>query len=189
GGKVFMTPKDIPRPGLRIAAACKDMDLDDQDIVVVVQGDEPLINPGMIELAVKPLLKYPDIFCVNLAADMSEEEWKDPNEIKVVTDLNMNAIFMSRSPIPSNTRNRIGQRMKQVCVMPFTKKNLLAFQKMAPTPLEIAESIEMLRAIEHGFKVRMVKTGFISKSVDNEGDRKGVEKLMKEDVIYKKHAF
>ena len=189
GGKVYMTPKEIPRPGLRVAEACKQMDLDDKDIVVVAQGDEPLVNPGMIEKAVEPLLNEPDIFCVNLAADMSEEEWSDPNEIKVVTDINMNAEFMSRSPIPSNTRNRIGPRLKQVCIMPFTKKNLLDFQKMPPTPLEMAESIEMLRAIEHGLKVRIVKTGFISKSVDNENDRKAVEKIMQEDEIYEKYGY
>jgi 3-deoxy-manno-octulosonate cytidylyltransferase (CMP-KDO synthetase) len=189
GGKVFMTPKEISRPGLRVAEACKQLDLDDDDIVVVVQGDEPLVNPQMIDLAVKPLLSEPDIFCVNLAADMTEDEWKDPNEIKVVTDLKMNAVFMSRSPIPSNTRNRIGPRLKQVCIMPFTKRNLLHFQEMSPTPLEIAESIEMLRAIEHGLKVRMVKTDLVSKSVDNENDRMEVERLMKMDIIFKKHGF
>jgi 3-deoxy-manno-octulosonate cytidylyltransferase (CMP-KDO synthetase) len=189
GGKVYMTPKEISRPGLRVAEACKQMKLDDNDIVVVVQGDEPLVHPRMIDLAVEPLLNDPGIFCVNLAADMTEEEWLDPNEIKVVTDERMNALFMSRSPIPSNTRNRVGPRMKQVCIMPFTKKNLLQFQEMAPTPLEIAESIEMLRAIEHGLIVRMVRTDLVSKSVDNENDRKTVEGLMKKDAVYKEHGY
>lgn len=189
GGKVYMTPKEIVRPGLRVAEACKQMDLRDEDIVVVVQGDEPLVNPRMIDLAIEPLLHDPEIFCVNLAADLGEEDWKDPDEIKVVTDMCMNAIYMSRSPIPSNTRGRIGPRLKQVCIMPFTKRNLFDFQDMAETPLEIAESIEMLRAIEHGLKVRMVKTDFISKSVDNEQDRKTAEKLMKEDAVYKEHGF
>ena len=189
GGKAYMTPKDVPRPGLRIAEACKQMELDDDDIVVVAQGDEPLVHPKMIDAAVEPLVQKKDIFCVNLAAEMSEQEWSDPNEIKVVTDISMNAVFMSRSPIPSNTRNRIGPRLKQVCIMPFTKKNLLDFQNMSPTPLEIAESIEMLRAIEHGLKVRMVKTDFINKSVDNDNDRRAVEQLMEKDEIYKNHGF
>jgi 3-deoxy-manno-octulosonate cytidylyltransferase (CMP-KDO synthetase) len=73
--------------------------------------------------------------------------------------------------------------------MPFTKKNLLHFQEMTPTPLEITESIEMLRAIEHGLKVRMVKIDMISKSVDNDSDRKVAEELMREDVIYKKYGY
>lgn len=189
GGKAYMTPKEISRPGLRVAEASKQIKLEESDIIVVVQGDEPLVNPKMIDIAVEPLLKESDVFCVNLAADMSESEWMDPNEIKVVTDLNMNAVFMSRSPIPSNTRNRIGPRLKQVCIMPFTKKNLLRFQEMTPTPLEIAESIEMLRAIEHGLKVRMVKSDMVSKSVDNESDRKVVEELMKKDSIYKEYGY
>ena len=189
GGNVYMTPKEISRPGLGVAEACKQMDLRDEDIVVVVQGDEPLVNPQMIDLAIEPLVSDPEVFCVNLAADLSNGDWKDPNEIKVVTDIKMNAIFMSRSPIPSHTRDRKGHRMKQVCIMPFTKKNLFDFQAMPETPLEIAESIEMLRAIEHGLKVRMVKTDFVSKSVDNDQDRKTVEKLMADDAVYKKHGF
>lgn len=189
GGKAYMTPREISRPGLRVAEACKQMDLDDEDIVVIVQGDEPMVHPKMIDLAIEPLFKEKDIFCVNLAGKISEKEWEDPNDVKVVTDLKMNAIFMSRSPIPSNTQNHIGPRFKQVCIMPFTKKNLLRFQAMSPTPLEIAESIEMLRAIEHGLKVRMVKTDFISKSVDSENDRREAEVLMRKDEIYKKYGY
>ncbi|MBU4376238.1 MAG: 3-deoxy-manno-octulosonate cytidylyltransferase [Candidatus Omnitrophica bacterium] len=189
GGKVYMTPKEISRPCLRVAEACKQMDLDDDDVVVVVQGDEPMVHPKMIDLAVEAFLKEKDALCVNLAADMTEEEWNDPNEIKVVTDLNMNAIYMSRNPIPSNTRNRIGPRIKQVCIMPFTKKSLLYYQSLPPTPLEIAESIELLRALEHGQKIHIVKTDFINKSVDTESDRKAVEELMKKDEIYKKYGY
>lgn len=189
GGQALMTHKEISRPGLRVAEACKQLDLADDDIVVVVQGDEPLINPKMIDLAVEPILNDPEVFCVNLTKEMTEEEWLDPNEIKVVTDLKMNALFMSRSPIPSNTRDRIGPRLKQVCIFPFRKKDLLAFQDMPETPHEVAESIEMLRAIEHGLKVRMVKTDFLSKSVDNENDRQEVEAIMKQDEIYKKYGF
>ena len=187
---VYMTPREIPRPGLRVAEACKQIEnLQDNDIVVVVQGDEPLVRPEMIDAAIEPLLNDPEVFCSNLTAELDEEGWKDPNEIKVVTDLKMNATFMSRSPIPSNTRNRIGPRLKQVCIMPFTKKNLLDFESMVQTPNEVAESIEMLRAIEHGHKVRMVKTNFISKSVDNDDDRRAVEALMKEDDIYQQQGF
>ncbi len=189
GGQALMTPKEISRPGLRVAEAVKQLALDDNDIVVVVQGDEPLVHPEMINLAIAPLLNDTSVFCVNLAKEMTAEEWQDPNEIKVVTDLNMNALFMSRSPIPSNTRNRIGTRLKQVCIFPFRKKDLLAFQNMAETPYEMAESIEMLRAIEHGLKVRIVKTDFLTKSVDNENDRQAVEELMKNDDVYKKYGF
>lgn len=191
-GKVIMTAKDISRPGLRVAVACESLKLDDNDIVVVVQGDEPLVHPDMIDLAIEPLLKEDDVFVSNLTDTFSsEEEWKDYNEIKVVTDINMNAIYMSRSPIPSAEHEEVrGSRLKQICIMPFRWHFLKKFNnELAETPLELAESIEMIRAIQHGYKVRMVQTKFFSKSVDTEKDRKEVEIIMKNDSIYKQYGF
>jgi len=101
GGKVIMTDPEIQRPGLRVAAAAESLNLDDEDIVVVVQGDEPLVHPKMIDLAVEPLLEEDDVYVSNLCANPSEDEWSDPGEIKVVCDLEMNATYMSRAPIPS----------------------------------------------------------------------------------------
>jgi len=192
GGEVIMTPKEISRPGLRIAVACESLELDDDDIVVVVQGDEPLVHPDMIDLAIEPLINEFDVYVSNLTDSFSsKEEWKDPNEIKVVTDLNMNAIYMSRSPIPSIEHEEIrGPRLKQICIMPFRWHFLKKFNhELSETPLELAESIEMIRAIQHGYKVKMVQTKFFSKSVDTEQDRKEVEKIMKDDEIYKRHGF
>ena len=90
------------------------------DIVVVVQGDEPLVHPDMIDLAVQPLLDEKDIFVSNLCAELLEKEWEDPGEIKVVCDLQMNAMYMSRSPIPSTIHEEKRTTWwKQVCIMPF----------------------------------------------------------------------
>src|SRR5437016_8336988 len=75
GGKVFMTPAEIERPGLRVAEACKQQSLADDDIVVVVQGDEPLVYPEMIDLAVQPLLDDPKVQLVTMVADANEAEW------------------------------------------------------------------------------------------------------------------
>jgi 3-deoxy-manno-octulosonate cytidylyltransferase (CMP-KDO synthetase) len=88
GGQVFMTPYDIARPGLRVAEACKQQSLADDDIVVVAQGDEPLVYPEMIDLAVQPLLNDPSVQLVTMVADANETEWKDTNEVKVVADGN-----------------------------------------------------------------------------------------------------
>lgn len=192
GGKVIMTSKEISRPGLRVAVACESLDLDDDDIVVVVQGDEPLVHPDMIDLAIEPLLNERDIYVSNLTDGFSSEaEWRDPNEIKVVTDLNMNAVYMSRSPIPSIEHEESrGPRLKQICIMPFRWHFLKKFNhELSETPLELAESIEMIRAIQHGYKVKMVQTRFLSKSVDTEEDRKEVEDIMKNDEIYNKYGF
>jgi 3-deoxy-manno-octulosonate cytidylyltransferase (CMP-KDO synthetase) len=188
GGKVLMTPKEISRPGLRVAEACKQLSLDDDDIVVVVQGDEPLVHPAMIDLAVAPMLSDPSIQVVTLVADANEREWLDTNEVKVVTDENSDILFMSRSPIPSNTRDRIGPRLKQVAIMPFRKKFLLDFEEMSSTPLEIAESVELLRAVEHRVKVRAVKSPYNTISVDTDPDRQEAEEAMKLDGIYLQYA-
>jgi len=178
GGIAIMTPKTIERPGLRVAEACKQRNYSDNDIVVVVQGDEPLVHPGMIDVAVEPMLKDATLQLGTLVAPANEAEWQDPNEVKVLTDLNNNILFMTRSPVPSNTRNRVGPRLKQVAIMPFRKKFLLDFQDMSMTPHEIAESVELLRAIEHGVRTKAIHSPYESVSVDTEKDRKEAEVVM-----------
>lgn len=184
GGRAVMTPPEIERPGLRVAEACRGMDLADDDIVVVVQGDEPLVHPEMVELAVTPLLREPDVLLGTLVAPANEVEWLDTNEVKVVADKNNNILFMTRSPVPSNTRGDIGPRLKQVAIMPFRKKFLLDFQDMEMMPYEICESVELLRALEHGIKVRAIHSPFESVSVDTENDRQEVEKIMIADPFF-----
>jgi 3-deoxy-manno-octulosonate cytidylyltransferase (CMP-KDO synthetase) len=190
GANVIMTDRSISRPGLRVAAAAETLDLDDEDIVVVVQGDEPLVHPDMIDLAIEPLLKEKDIFVSNLCAELNSDEWVDPGEIKVVCDLNMNAMYMSRSPIPSTAHEeKRAMWWKQVCIMPFKWHFMKKFNhELSPTPLELQESIEMIRALQHGFKVRMVPSLYKSKSVDTDNDRREVEKIMINDEIYKQYA-
>lgn len=189
GAKAYMTRKDIERPGLRVAEACRQQRLADDDIVVVVQGDEPLVHPGMIDLAVQPMLNDPAIQLITLVADANEAEWRDRNEVKVVTDLNQDVLFMSRSPLPSNEWKRVGPRLKQVAIMPFRKKFLLEFQAMASTPYEIAEQVELLRAVEHGVKIRAVKSPYKSISVDTECDRVEAEVAMRNDEFYPQYAI
>lgn len=189
GAPAYMTRKDIERPGLRVAEACRQKkDLADDDIIVVVQGDEPLVYPGMIEVAIRPMLADPAIQLITLVGDASEEEWRDPNEVKVVTDLKQDILFMSRSPIPSNEWKRIGPRLKQVAIMPFRKKFLLDFQGMSTTPHEIAEQVELMRAVEHGVKVRAVKSPYQSVSVDTEDGRLEAEAAMRRDEFYPKYS-
>ena len=186
-GKFIMTDKNVPRPALRVAEGFKELDLEDEDIVVVVQGDEPLVHPDMIDLAIKPLLdEKENIYVSNLCSKIEIDDWKDPSEIKVVTDLNKNAIYMSRSPIPSiDHQEEKAPWYKQVCIMPFKWHFMKKFlYDMPSTPLEKQESIEMLRIIENGYKVRMVENLFTNKSVDNENDRKRAEELMLVDEIY-----
>src|SRR5438093_2435756 len=156
GGKAVLTSSAHERCTDRVAEASA---LLDADIVVNVQGDEPLVRPEMFELLVKPLLSNSDLLCTNLMSEIvREDELNDRNVVKTVFDKSLNALYFSRSPIPS-VQQRPSQRVlsyKQLGIIAFRKGFLLRFAALPPTPLEIAESVDMLRAVEHGFTVRMV---------------------------------
>jgi 3-deoxy-manno-octulosonate cytidylyltransferase (CMP-KDO synthetase) len=155
------------------------------DIVVMVQGDEPMVLPEMIDAAVAPLLEDPLVNVVNLMADIDTlEEFEDPNEVKVVTDRRGDALYFSREPIPSRRKgsSKVPMR-KQVCIIPFRRDYLLRFNQLEETPLETYESVDMMRILEHGEKVRMVPTSCRTWSVDTPGDLARVERLMEGDPL------
>lgn len=161
------------------------------DIVVMIQGDEPMLHPDMIDEVLEPIIKNPDIQVVNLMSPLkTRDEHEDPNEVKVVVDNNNFALYFSREPIPSRKKGGTDIPMlKQVCLIPFRRDFLLKFNELTPTPLEIIESVDMLRVLEHGFKVKMVMTGFSTYSVDTREDLNQVNQCMKNDPLvagYKK---
>lgn len=161
------------------------------DIIVMLQGDEPMIVAEMIDLAVKPFLTDLDLKVVNLMAPIrSVEEHQDPNCPKVVVDPNNFALYFSREAIPSRKKWKGGEipMYKQVCIIPFTRDFLLQFNTWAPTPLERIESIDMLRVLENGQKVKMVYEEFETYSVDTPADLVKVEKKMSDDPLVKTYA-
>ena len=109
----------------------------------------------------------------------SIEEMRDPNTIKVVTAKNGDALYFSRQPIPSGSAGGL----KQVCVIPFRREFLFQYTKLEPTPLEIAESIDMLRILEHGFSLRVVVTNYVTHAVDTPADLARVEQLLAGDPL------
>lgn len=155
------------------------------DIVVMVQGDEPMVTPDMIDAAIAPMLADPAINVTNLMARMETvEEFEDPNEVKVVVDLNSDALYFSREPVPSRRKGVTDVPMqKQVCIIPFRRDYLLKFNDMQETPLEIIESVDMMRILEHGEKVRMVPTDKRTLSVDTPEDLARVVDMMREDTL------
>jgi len=190
GGKAIMTSDCHERCSDRCAEAMlkiEELEGEQIDILVMVQGDEPLTFPEMIDEAVLPMLDDNEIVITNLVADLhSIKEFEDPNEVKVVMDKQSNAIYFSREPIPSRKKGGLdGPMKKQVCVIPFTRKFLLEFNEMEPTPLEIIESVDMMRVIENGGKVKMVPTQYETKAVDTRDDLNQVEKVMVDDVLYR----
>ena len=156
------------------------------DIIVNVQGDEPFVTPEMIDLAVAPMLEDPSLVCTNLMARiLARETLEDPNEVKVVFDQKFDALYMSREPIPSLKKGgAFDHAWKQVCVIPFTRGFLRKFSDLEPTPLEVRESVDMMRAIEHGYKVRMIPCETSGLSVDTEGDRAEAEIQMHHNSLF-----
>jgi len=188
GGSAIMTLDSHERATDRTAEAMLKVEKilgEEVDIVVMVQGDEPMVTPKMVSESIAPLRSDSNVNVVNLAAHMKTiEEFNDPNEVKVVIGTDNNAIYFSREPIPSRKKFPGDVPMlKQVCIIPFRRNYLLKFNNFEETSLERIESVDMLRIIENGESVRMIHTSESSFSVDTEEDRKRVEKLMVNDKL------
>ncbi len=188
GGKVIMTPDTFNRCTDRVAYAIKKIK-SKADIVVLIQGDEPLVHPQMIDTAVKPLLKDQDLVCSCLIKKIeTDEEFEDKNEIKVVKDKNNFALYFSREPIPSAKLSMSPfDRYKQVCIMPYRTKFLLKFPSLPQTPLETVESVDMMRILEYGYRIKLIESHFKTYSVDVPADQKKVIEVMKNDPLFPKY--
>ena len=187
GARVIMTSAAHQRATDRVAEAAEQLTA---EIIVMIQADEPMITPEMIDTAVDSIRCDPATSCANLVYRInSEEDFIDPNTIKVVADLNGNALYFSRSPIPNvHLEQTTAKIFKQVCVIPFRRDGLLEFTRLPTTPLERAESIDMLRFLEHGRSVRLVETNVATHSVDTLADLQLVERLMNNDPLMQKYA-
>ena len=188
GGKAIMTSDSHERCSDRTAEAMLKVESATGrkvDIVVMVQGDEPMVTPEMIKASINPMLVDPSIHVVNLMARLKAvEEFEDPNEVKVVVDLNNRALYFSREPIPSRRKGVMNVPMlKQVCVIPFRRDYLLKFNSLPETQLERIESVDMMRVIEHGERVHMVMTDVETLSVDTPEDHERVVDLMQVDAL------
>lgn len=187
GGVAVMTSDSYERASDRCAEALLKLEKENNttyDIVVMIQGDEPMTHPDMIIEAITPMLSDNSISVVNLLGDINTiEEFEDRNCIKVVCDLESNALYFSREAIP--TRSKMGniKMSKQVCIIPFKRDFLFEYTKLSPTPLEIAESVDMMRILEHGMKVHMVPTKFNTHAVDTPDDLRKVALLMQDDNL------
>ncbi|MBI5681921.1 MAG: 3-deoxy-manno-octulosonate cytidylyltransferase [Deltaproteobacteria bacterium] len=185
-GKAVMTSTNHRTGTDRIAEAANNIDA---DIIVNVQGDEPLIEPDMIDEAIRPMLDDPAILISTLKTRIDDKnEALDPNVVKVVTDKNGFALYFSRLPIPyvrsrgqgsgvrgqkeqgQGARGKGQEHYKHIGLYVYRKDFLLKFAKMKPTPLEEAEKLEQLRALENGYKIKVVETRYNSIGVDTKED-------------------
>ena len=185
GVKAIMTGNHHERASDRCAEALALLEKEQgrqYDIVVMVQGDEPMTVPEMIEEAVQPMIDDAAILITNLLGEINDRsEFEDRNAIKVVCDLKGNALYFSREAIPTLSKSDKVPMGKQVCIIPFRRDFLIQYTEMEPTPLEIAESVDMMRVLEHGLKVKMIPTKHRTYPVDTESDLRRVEKIMKDN--------
>jgi 3-deoxy-manno-octulosonate cytidylyltransferase (CMP-KDO synthetase) len=174
GGIVRLTRPSHVSGTDRLAEVAEDLSC---DIVVNVQGDEPLIDPDMITEVVEPLDSDPTLLMSTLRRRIEGgTDHTDPNVVKVVVDVDGNALYFSRAPIPF--MRDPGTAFRHIGVYAYRRSFLLAFSRLQPTTLELAESLEQLRALEHGFRIRTVETQHDSIGVDTPEDLERVRRLL-----------
>lgn len=192
GGKAVMTSDKHERATERTAEALTVLEKQypdmHYDIIVMIQGDEPLIDPEMITQVINPLLNGKANVSNLMVTLIAEEEVNNPNNVKVVTGINGNALYMSREPIPSKEKFK-GQinYFRQLGLIGFTRKALLGFIALETTELEKIESVDMNRFLENGISIHMVETKFEVDAVDTPDDLIRVEEKMKNDKLYQKY--
>ena len=154
-------------------------------IVVMIQGDEPLLDPAMVDRVASALDDHPNAAVANLMAPIeTPAEQDDPNEVKVVVDRSGYALYFSREPIPSRTRlSAPVQAHRQLGLIAFRRESILRYAELEMTDLERAESCDMLRFVEHGRRVLMVPIPACPPAVDVPGDVQTVEQLMATDPL------
>jgi 3-deoxy-manno-octulosonate cytidylyltransferase (CMP-KDO synthetase) len=174
GGKVVMTAQH-PTGTDRIAEVAKKSDA---DIIVNIQGDEPLIDPAMIDEAVQPLLDDEKVDLATLVHRMnSEDDYNNPNVVKVVIDRSGFAMYFSRSPIPY-VKSGLTTIYRHVGLYVYRRYALLDFAQTPPMPLETSEGLEQLRFLENGYRIKVVETQYKSIGVDTPSDLEKVKKMI-----------
>ena len=179
GGKVVMTSTGHESGTDRIAEAIENIDA---DIVVNIQGDQPLFDARMIEEAVQPMLEDPNIMMSTLKTKIGEEDYNDPAVVKVVVDENDFALYFSRSLIPYSRDKVTMDVYEHVGLYVYRKDFLLKVSKLPRTYLEKIEMLEQLRVLENGYKLKVIETkceSISGISVDTPEDLIKVENILK----------
>lgn len=192
GGKAVMTADTHQRASDRAAEALLEIEKitgNYIDFVVMIQGDEPMLNPHMIDELVAPIQSDPGLKIINLITKIkSLEEFENANVVKVVLDQHGFALYFSREAIPSRKKYSGDVPMwKQLGLILFARKALLDYTQMTPTPLEIIESVDMNRFLEQGIKIKMIPTAHRIFGVDVPEDLQAVGPLLRKDLLTEKY--
>jgi 3-deoxy-manno-octulosonate cytidylyltransferase (CMP-KDO synthetase) len=172
GGEAVMTRADHPSGTDRIAEVARGLDA---EVIVNVQGDLPLLDPDVVAAALAPLTADAGLPMATISTALTRrEEVEDPNVVKVVTDRDGYALYFSRSPLPFHRDGALAGggplAYKHIGLYVYRRDFLLGFARLAPTPLEQAEKLEQLRALEWGFRIRVTEVAAASIEVDTPRD-------------------
>ena len=176
GGKAVMTSPDHPSGTDRLAEVA--LMYPDVDVIVNVQGDEPMIPPEVIDRLAEGFNGEEDLNMATMKVVMDEEDYENPAAVKVVTDQQGYALYFSRSLMPYPRNKPEGFKVfKHVGIYAYRRNFLLKYAALAPTPLEKAESLEQLRALENGYKIKVLESDFQGIGVDTPEDLAAVNAL------------
>ena len=176
GGKVMMTSPDHPSGTDRLAEVA--LSYPDIDVIVNVQGDEPMIPPEVIDRLAQAFADDKDLNMATLKTLMGEEEYNNPNAVKVVTDQNGYALYFSRSLLPYPRNRKADFKVyKHVGIYAYRRSFLLSYAAYEPTPLEQIEGLEQLRVLENGQRIKVLESKFQGIGIDTQEDLDAINAL------------
>lgn len=179
GAKAVLTAKEHPSGTDRLREIVNPMDV---NIVVNIQADEPLIQPSMIDELVASLLQDSNIVMATLMKKIENvEDIDNPNVVKVVVDKNNFALYFSRLPIPYYKQAKSVCYYKHLGLYAYTKDFLFTFANLPPSSLEKAEGLEQLRALESGYKIKVIETSYETVGIDTPEDLKKVQEMLSKE--------
>ena len=180
GGEVIMTSSTHTSGTDRLAEVA--LNYPDVDVIVNVQGDEPMITPQVIDALAEAFIKDEKLTMATLKTLMDPEEYDNPNVVKVVTDLHDYALYFSRSLLPyPRKKTEDFKAYKHIGIYAYRRDFLLQYAALEPTCLEQIESLEQLRVLENGFKIKVLNTDFHGIGIDTQEDLEAVNKIFEQE--------
>ena len=176
GGEALMTSPHHLSGTDRLAEAAQNLEC---EVVVNVQGDEPMIEPEVIDTAVQPLLDDPALRMSTLKVEITDEQdIYDPNIVKVVTDRDGFALYFSRHPLPFPRNPAHGHWYQHIGLYVYRRDFLLEYSRWEPTPLQLTEQLEQLKVLERGYRIKVLPTSHPTVGVDTPEDLERVRRMM-----------
>ncbi len=176
GGEAVMTSPECVSGTDRVAEAARGMG---EEILINLQGDEPLMHPSVIDAVAAPLIAEPDLPMSTAALPQDDsEEYRRASVVKVVVDAGGNALYFSRAPIPHYRDGGTGRYRKHLGIYGYRREFLFRVAALPPSPLEEAERLEQLRALQNGFRIRVVDVAHDSVGVDTPEDLRAAEERL-----------